>query len=84
VSLFDVPTWEGDPETAGMLEYGREYVAIGPAEGSKFGPPQRLKVTGLVDGEDGEAIGYEVVGIGKSPLPSRLVLFGCERFWRPL
>lgn len=80
MSLFDVPTWEGDPDAAAMLEYGRAYVAIGPAEGTRLGPPSRIEVVGLVDGTDGQAIGYAVTG---KRLPARVVLFGCERYWRP-
>lgn len=82
MSLEDATLWEHglvDHDPNAPLEYGREYVAIGPAEGSKLGPPQRITVVGLAE-RDGHAIGYDVKG---TRLPGTVVLFGCERFWRP-
>lgn len=76
--LFDTSTWEDrtdERDASAPLELGREYVAIGPAVGTKLGPPRRITVVGLAD----DVNAYRVTGKG---LAAPVVVFGAEHFWR--
>lgn len=59
------------------LQVGRAYVAIGPAEGSKLGPPQRVEILTV----DETARRYRTKGTRQA---ADVIAFGCEHMWRPL
>lgn len=72
-TLFDRP----EPDHLDLaLEHGREYVAIGPADGSKLGPPARVLVTGRTDR------GYTIKSLTPRPT-ANVIAFGAEHLWRP-
>lgn len=54
------------------LEVGQRYCAIGPASGSKLGPPPEVLITGLTDR------GYVTEGKRQA---APIILFGLEHMW---